>query len=257
MFKLVIADTLKVEKNDFLKLIAVVTMFIDHIGAVMLSLPGSSITYSVAEFMRIIGRIAFPIFAYQLCIGYVNTSNIFKYFMRLVVFAFVSQVPFIIFYNLSFIGTFAPTGISYYFSNLNIFFTLILGLFTLSVYDIIKGKNYNGFLTVIFQFIIIACICITADLLKTDYNSYGILMIFLYYSSRFTPLFALISQIILTVFFYGGSIQQYCILSFFIIYLPFLFKRIKYPIVRLPKMFFYIFYPTHILLIILIRIFVL
>lgn len=251
---LVVADTLKFQRNDFLKLVAVVTMFLDHVGVVMMSLPLGSAAYAVASFMRIVGRIAFPIFAYHLCVGYVNTSNIFMYFARLVIFAFISQVPFAFFYNVCSGGSLEPEGILYYFSNLNVFFTLILGLFAVALCDLLRLRTHNPLLNSVLQFLVVLSVCVVADSLKTDYGSYGILMIYLFYAVRYTPLVGFATQTILTLFYESG-VQHYCVFGFFIIYLPFLFRKIILPVVKLPKMFFYIFYPVHILLIVAVRIF--
>ncbi len=78
----------KSQRNDVLKLIALVTMLIDHVG------------YMFFEDMRIfrtIGRIAFPIFAYQLAMGFRHTSNRVRYLGRLVIFSIISYFPYIYF----------------------------------------------------------------------------------------------------------------------------------------------------------------
>ena len=65
-----------------LKLIAIITMLIDHIGAVL---------YPEIRWLRLIGRIAFPIFAYLVAEGFYKTSDIKKYLKRLFIFALVSD----------------------------------------------------------------------------------------------------------------------------------------------------------------------
>lgn len=65
--------------------IAMITMLIDHIGAVFFP--------HVVE-LRIIGRIAFPIYAFAVFIGYKHTRNVQKYIWRLFWIAVISQVPF-------------------------------------------------------------------------------------------------------------------------------------------------------------------
>ena len=77
-----------------LKLIAIGTMFIDHLTYILaLSgfLPYSSVSYRIG---RAVGRIAFIIFAYLLVNGFDKTSDRKKYLGRLIFYAAVSQVPF-------------------------------------------------------------------------------------------------------------------------------------------------------------------
>ena len=66
-----------------LKIIAVTTMLIDHSGYLI---------FGGFSFMNYIGRLAFPIFAFLITEGYIHTSNIKKYFFRLLVFAIISQL---------------------------------------------------------------------------------------------------------------------------------------------------------------------
>ena len=73
--------------TDFLKLIAILSMVIDHVGSAFFP------QYPV---FRWIGRLAFPIFAYCLTVGLLYTHDIKKYLIRLGIFALVSQ-PFYIF----------------------------------------------------------------------------------------------------------------------------------------------------------------
>ena len=68
-----------------LKWIAVITMLIDHVGVVFFP------EYSI---IRWIGRISFPLFAFLICEGYRHTSNIWKYFLRLGIFAIISEIPY-------------------------------------------------------------------------------------------------------------------------------------------------------------------
>ncbi|MFA7532979.1 MAG: TraX family protein, partial [Tissierellaceae bacterium] len=87
-----------------LKLIALTSMIIDHYGAIF---HGDVILY------RIIGRLAFPIYAFLLVEGYFHTRNVKKYGLRLFIFALISEIPF----DYAFYG-----GLS--FVHQNIFFTL-------------------------------------------------------------------------------------------------------------------------------------
>ena len=71
--------------RELLKWIAIITMTVDHIGAVL---------YPDYTFLRWIGRLSFPLFAYLLILGIRNTSDIKKYFIRPFIFALISQIPF-------------------------------------------------------------------------------------------------------------------------------------------------------------------
>ena len=69
-----------------LRIIACVSMLLDHIG----------FAFNI-NILRIIGRLAFPLYVYLLYNGYKHTSNRFLYAVRLGVFAAVSQIPFSLF----------------------------------------------------------------------------------------------------------------------------------------------------------------
>lgn len=105
-----------------LKLIACVTMFIDHIGYAIFN--GSS-------WFNYIGRLAFPIFAFQISEGYIHTRSIKKYLLRLFLFALVSQIPFMLFHSIISEGFY-----------LNVIFTLLFGLISIVIYD--KYNKFTG-----------------------------------------------------------------------------------------------------------------
>lgn len=112
-----------------LKIIAYITMFIDHLGYV--------VNNGKFSYFNFIGRLAFPIFAFQISEGYIHTKNLKKYFFRLLLFALVSQIPFILFVS----------TVTKSFS-LNVFFTLLLGLLAIFVYEKVQYKSL-GILTAV------------------------------------------------------------------------------------------------------------
>ena len=77
-----------------------------------------------------LGRISFPLFAFLLVEGYLHTKNLKKYYKRLIIFAIISQIPFMLFRTL--VGE---------WKMLNIMFTLLCGLLCITAYDKIK-KEY-------------------------------------------------------------------------------------------------------------------
>ena len=205
-----------------LKVLACISMFIDHLGFMI---PNSQISL----YMRLFGRLAFPIFAFQLTEGYIHTKNIKKYFTRLFILAIISQIPFSLYFNTS---------------SLNIFFTLFLGLLGIHIYSTYKHKSIS--------IIIVIFIAIIASILKVDYSYYGVLLIFIFYIFKNNKL-ALASTFILLTFIFNilrtsyisSYIIQICIATSMAI-LPILFyngkqgKKVKY--------LFYAFYPVHIIL---------
>ncbi len=71
--------------NFVLKIIAMVTMFFDHLGYAL---------YSRFSNFNYVGRIAFPIFAFGISEGYAHTKSKTNYCIRLLMFGIISQVPF-------------------------------------------------------------------------------------------------------------------------------------------------------------------
>ena len=97
-----------------LRIIALVLMLSDHIWATAMSF-GNWMTY--------IGRMAFPIFAFQIAEGYLHTSNFKKYALRLLGFAVVTEIPFNLFYSSRVFNPYHQ----------NVLFTLLLGLLAINV----------------------------------------------------------------------------------------------------------------------------
>lgn len=98
------------QARNLLKLAALATMTVDHVGAVF---------FPHAYILRIIGRLAFPFFAYLMARGYENTRSWPRYLGRLLVFGVIAQ----------------PLYARLFPGGLNIFFTLALGLLAVAVYD--------------------------------------------------------------------------------------------------------------------------
>ena len=207
-------------------------MLFDHIGDSILG---------KFSFFNLIGRIAFPIFAFQSVQGYIYTKNFKKHMIKLFIFACISQIPFMLFLS-TFTKTFA----------LNVFFTFFLGLLTLFIYD----KCQSKILGIIFVFIF----SIIGELLHVDYGAFGVLLIFAFYFFRDKKILMIISCIVLCFSNYIPNIIRYpslylhylyCVL-FTILALAFISFYNKKEGPKL-KYFFYIFYPLHLLILYIIH----
>lgn len=236
-----------------LKLIAIITMFCDHIS------------YTLYDFsvLNYIGRIAFPIFAFQLTQGYIHTSNIKKYTIRLFIFAIISQIPFWLF-----LKTFLHPE-KYTF---NIFFTLLLGLICIIIWEYIINKKIKPnqineskspllnpcYIKKAFAFLVVLLIAYIGEIINVDYGLWGILTIFSFYLFRENKLAMFISFITLVIIKYGIWCIQFGFNILFIYLalstlLSLVFigsyngkkgKNLKYA--------FYAFYPIHLLILYLI-----
>ena len=152
-----------------LKLIAVISMFIDHLG-VALRLSGI-LQYSdtIYRIMRDVGRMAFPIYGLMLVEGVLHTSNRWRYLLRLFVFALLSELPFDL----------ALRGKMFVWNHQNVYFTLILGLLIMFVihwgsrqpgYKKYLGWGLAGLLAAGFAYL-------SGRVLHFDYGISGIVML--------------------------------------------------------------------------------
>ena len=125
-----------------LKMIAIATMLIDHIAAVVIRdmysfvdedgvyVFTNAIAYDAYSLMRLIGRMAFPLFCFMLVQGFYHTKSKGKYSLKLVVFAVISEIP----YDL------ALNGKLFSFTENNVMWTLLLGLLTIWLLDEIRNN---------------------------------------------------------------------------------------------------------------------
>lgn len=239
-----------------IKIIAIVSMLIDHIGAgilgrfivtggyvkVMTSGDMNAImqwlvengrlfyTYSA---MRMIGRLGFPIFCFLLVEGFQRTHDVKKYALRLGIFALLSEIPF----DLCFSGKVLE------FDYQNVFFTLFLGLLTMIAFDWIEkkewvaGERLNQVVKVIFSLAALAVGAGVAHFLRTDYAAKGVLCIMaLYIFRKKKPL-----QIA------AGCVAFLWEVTAPLAFIPIGFYNGKRGLKM--KYFFYAFYPVHLLLI--------
>ena len=166
----------KTLSGSSLKLIAVITMLIDHTACFLLAsepffnqklvINTTSYDFSLYIFFRTVGRLAFPIFAFLLTEGFQYTHNRKKYALNLLVFALLSEIP----WNLLHSGTLL-------YEKQNVFFTLFLGLLCMIIYETYQ-QDFKK------QLLCFSGIFLAGILLNADYGLKGIGFIFVLYLLR-------------------------------------------------------------------------
>lgn len=154
-----------------LKWIAVVTMLIDHFAAaVYVQMAGFD--YDVYYILRKIGRIAFPIYCFLLVEGFFHTRNTKKYLRNCFLFAVISEIPF----------DMAIFGKIVYPQGQNVYFTLCIGLCTLSVLDRFRARHEMRYRLLKLMIIVLAAYI--GEILDVDYHWKGVLFIIMFYYVR-------------------------------------------------------------------------
>ncbi len=203
-------------------------MTVDHVGAIL---------YPEFTVLRVIGRLSFPLFAYLLMLGMENTRNVRKYSVRLFIFALISQVPFFLALDQG------P------FESLNIFFTLFSGLLFIHFF-----KKASAFAIVPL---------VAAFILPFDYSVYGIAIIGCMYILQENTKFGVVSLVLLNALFLVPLNIQFLSLAA----IPFILlhkngsltttreSTEEYTITLWRKYFFYVYYPLHLALFYIIKLY--
>ena len=159
-----------------LKIIACITMLIDHFGAIILMplLDEPWFYAEIYELTRGIGRIAFPIFAYLVAQGCIHTKDIRKYLLRLGFLAIISEP----FFDMAFRG-----GTINFLWGTNIFYTLFLGAAAIAIYEKARQVFESKIGDIVSLLAVVPCM-FAAQWLFTDYAHIGVGLIFLIYILR-------------------------------------------------------------------------
>lgn len=201
-----------------LKIIAFLSMLLDHIGIVYFP--------NIIVF-RIIGRLAFPLFAWGIARGYKYTKSFKNYVTRLFILALISQYPYSLLFKTN---------------NLNICFTLLAGLFVLKIYDY-KFKLW-------LKMLLIAFILTISQYFNFEYGIYGILTIFIFYylwNKECVIYYQGILTLISIIIFKFNPIQLFAVFSFILILI-----LNKYDF-KLNKVLQYSFYPLHLFVLFILK----
>lgn len=231
-----------------LKIIAYTTMFIDHVGAFVIQ-PYTDANLETMgyrmmrlldtayEACRIIGRIAFPLFCFMLVEGLFHTHNRWRYLIRLLIFAVLSDIP----YDL------ADGGILPNWEKQSVMITLSIGLLVLILMEEIKKLTISVNVRNLLIFLPVAGGALLAHFAKCDYSFRGVLVISALY--LLYPLFTLDRKAYVVgggILFFWEWMNKYSRVTASIAYIPLYFYNGEKG--KGAKWFFYCFYPVHLLL---------
>lgn len=222
-----------------LHIFAMVTMLIDHIGYY----------FSDAIWLRAIGRLAFPIFAFLIIEGFFHTKSRLKYAIRLFAFGVISEVPF----DLYFFDN------VYYPFHQNVMWTFLISLLVIWAIDYTRSK-LNSPWWLIAAVLIGGVGCYIGDMAMVDYGGAGVLMVFVFYIFREPNVYNKIIQAALMIyinfFVLGGWTVDITILGYtfplilqglavFSLIFIWLYKGRHGFYNKVVKYVYYGFYPAH------------
>ena len=143
-----------------LHILAMLLMLCDHLQLTLLpDLP----------ILRCVGRLAFPLFAFMAVEGYLHTRSLKKYFLRLLMLAVISEIPFDLLVSGS---VFDPM-------HQNVIWTIILGLCCIRAFE-----NISADLKKMLSAVVIIASLAAAIIARVDYSSAGVLTLLAFYAFR-------------------------------------------------------------------------
>lgn len=218
--------------NDKLKIIAAAAMAVDHIGAYL---------FPHIAMLRIIGRIAFPIFAFMVAEGCRYTRSKKKYLLNMFVLAIICQLLFFSFKPLNYV-------------RIPVTFTLaIIIVYALDNFIKTFNDNFKTHQKAVSGFVLltaVAAVWLLDKILVIDYGFYGCItpaMIYIVCCNAdgkniniLNIQLVMLASALMFVYINYGGLQIY---SFIAIPLISAYNGKRENLV--PKYFFYIFYPLH------------
>lgn len=258
--------------SDALKIIAIATMLIDHIGAALIETAflqgGAGISYHWYEIdavLRSIGRTAFPIFVFLLVEGFFHTHSRTKYFTRLALFSLLSEVSF----DLAFHGEL------FYRDSQNVFWTLSIGFLVIwgmeyayercmsgrgsteksvsigrdmSVNGTRARNAVRGCVWLVCAVLLVFAGVFAAEFLCTDYGGHGVLLAVLFYLGK---RFCVPRLFVCTGGYFLFLWEPQCIIGFLLILF---YNGARKKRGKGFQYFFYLFYPVHLLILGMLRV---
>lgn len=169
-----------------LKFLAMALMLCDHLWATVI--PGNG-------WLTAVGRLAFPIFAFQIAQGFVHTRSVKKYLGRLFLWALISKIPFNLMYG----------GAVFYPFHQNVLFTFCLALLLLSLLD--RAEKRSRILFFLLVPVTFAAGYLLGMVTMVDYYGYGVLTVLVFWLADRLPhpwIFQLAGLWVINVGMMGG-----------------------------------------------------
>ncbi len=219
-----------------LKALALLAMLVDHSAILFAPLLGRELfvlfglRFTPYLLLRGFGRIAFPIFCFLLAEGYRHTRSRSRYALSLLLFSLLSELP----YNLFNAGTL-------HYAHQNVFFTLLLGFLAIWALDRFREQPFWAALCVL-------GLLAASYFLHADYGWKGFCFLVLTYVAAEYPAAQALAGLSLLPWPVGVALS----------YLPLNLYNGKRGFIRSPWLKYgcYAFYPVHLLLLWLLRVYV-
>lgn len=220
-----------------LRCLAMFLMLLDHLWATLV--PGNF-------WMTYAGRLAFPIFAFQISEGFFHTADRKRYARRLLVFALLSEIPFDLLYG----------STVFYPFHQNVLFTLLLGLLAVSAID--RARRERTAKRAVQAALVLPGTLLLAAVGMADYGWRGMLTVVAFYALRDFPgawLAQLAAMVLLNIVGFQGLLiplfgwnfptQGFAVLALLPIWL---YNGRPGRKSRALQYGFYAFYPAHMLI---------
>ncbi|WP_288961342.1 TraX family protein [uncultured Peptoniphilus sp.] len=217
-----------------LKYIAFGSMLIDHINKALIW-PNIEVGYSsiLSSIFDVIGRIAFSLFSFFIVEGFFRTRSKKKYFLNLLIFALISEIPYDMF----------SSKVILEFRLNNVLFSLALSLITIWILDEFR-KRYEdklGKFWIIISVPLLIIMFFVSTFVSGDYDFHAIMTAFVFYIFYEKPVASAICAYLTIVK------EVWSILGFG---LTVMYNGKKG---KQNKIFNYLFYPVHLLILGLLR----
>ena len=228
-----------------LKLMAMAFMVCDHVWATIC--PGW-------DWLTMVGRLAYPIFPFQIVEGFFETHDRKRYLKRMLLFALISEIPFDLMTDDTLFNPFHQ----------NVMFTFLIAMLLMCWMERVRGSRW--------KFVLVSVICgvlgyLLGILAMVDYFNGGVLMVLVFYwtrNLRFGWVFQLagiwyicaelLEGLVLTVTVFGHPVEFYQQSLALLALIPIhLYNGKQGRHSRAIQYGCYAFYPAHMLLLYLIR----